>query len=173
MSANILLETPRLWLRPLVNSDWPMYFELKTHALVQQNVGDIQSDSLIRQGFESRLPSWDKKKNQWLCLVIVLKETEEVLGVTGFLPEWEPYQQAEVGYMLHPSHHRKGYGAESLRAVVQFALEQCQFHKLKATVTEGNTASCYLLEKLGFQKEGLLRDNFKMNGAWKNDIVYG
>jgi RimJ/RimL family protein N-acetyltransferase len=44
---------------------------------------------------------------------------------------------------------------------------------MKATVTEGNIASASLLERVGFIQEGRIRDNFKLNQQWHNDLIYG
>ena len=62
---------------------------------------------------------------------------------------------------------------ESLRAVVKFAFEDCRFHKLKATVTTGNEASCTLLKKAGFKEEGVLREHDKLGGVWRDDRLFG
>ena len=160
-------------MRQIETSDWELFYDLEKDGSVQEFVSDINSDEKIKQRFESRLPSWSKEKAQWLCLVIILKETGEKVGLTGFFPDLEPYQQAEVGFMLLPKFQGKGYGTESLISVSNFAFKTCNFHKLKATVTEGNNASCTLLKKVGFQQEGIIRDNYKINGEWKNDIVFG
>lgn len=173
MSNNLILETERLSMRQIEPSDWELFSNLQNNESVQKFVSDINTDEQIKQGFKSRLPSWSKENTQWLCLVITLKATGEKLGVTGFFPEWEPYKQAEVGFMLLPEFHGKGFGKESLVAILNFAFETCDFHKAKATVTEGNDASCHLLKKVGFQQEGIIRDNYKINGAWKSDIIFG
>ncbi|WP_461535281.1 GNAT family N-acetyltransferase [Spongorhabdus nitratireducens] len=173
MNEKYLLETDKLLLRQITSTDWDLFYSLQTNESVQNFVSDIKNDETIRQAFDSRLPIWNKLNPQWLCLVIILRETGERIGLTGFFPEWEPHQQAEVGFMLLPEFHGKGYGKESLIAVLEFAFRDCSFHKAKATVTEGNTASCCLLNKVGFQQEGIIRDNYKIGGTWKNDIVFG
>ena len=169
----MILETDNLMMRQIEENDWSLFYQLETDISVQKFVSDINTKSKIKERFKSRLEKWDKKSSQWLCLVIIDKSTNEKIGVTGFYPEWESYKQAEVGFMLLPKFHGKGYGKESLIAVLDFALNECEFHKIKATVTEGNDASCHLLKKVGFQQEGIIRDNYKINETWKNDIIFG
>ena len=77
------------------------------------------------------------------------------------------------GYGSLPAGQGKGYGKESLRAVLDFAVNACGFHKLTATVTAGNLASRGLLESCGFQLEGTLRDNFRLAGQWYDDWLFG
>ena len=123
--------------------------------------------------FNSRLPTWSKECSFWLTLVISDKESGEKIGLTGFMPEWEPYQQAELGFMLAPEYQGKGFAKESLCAVLDFAFESCGFHKLVATVTEGHEQSFGLLKRVGFQHEGTLRENFRLNNNWYNDLKMG
>ena len=108
-------------------------------------ISDPRSEAEIRTRFEERLPAWDKHGEQWLCLVMREKHSGEAVGITGFRPQWVPYRQAEVGYGSLPAGQGKGYGKESLRAVLDFAVNACGFHKLTATVTAGNPlrAACW------------------------------
>ncbi|WP_228550732.1 GNAT family N-acetyltransferase [Endozoicomonas sp. OPT23] len=160
-------------MKPIQLSDWLLFYQLETDPGIQQYVADLRDEQAIRDRFQSRLPAWNKNSKQWLCLVITEKESELPIGVTGFYPEWHPYQQAEVGFMLLSEYQGKGYGKENLIAVAEFAFQQCRFHKLKATVTEGNVACCELLKRTGFKQEGRLRDNYRIAGQWQNDMLFG
>lgn len=170
---SIYLETARLILRPLTEADRVFFSQLQQHPDVMRYVSDPLSADAINEKFNSRLPAWTKHSSHKLCLMIIDKHRNTPIGITGFMPEWEPYQQAEVGFLLHPNEQGKGYGKESLQAVLQFAFDDCLFHKIKATVTEGNIASASLLERVGFIQEGRIRDNFKLNQQWHNDLIYG
>ena len=75
--------------------------------------------------------------------------------------------------MLLPEHQGKGYGQESLREVVNYAFRVCGFHRLQANVIEGNYPSRRMLERCGFQLEGLLRESYRLRGEWHNDWLLG
>ncbi|MGQ8706855.1 GNAT family N-acetyltransferase [Serratia sp. TSA_198.1] len=167
------LVTERLTLQSITPDDWPLFLRLYQDPDVIRYIADPLTEAEIRARFETRLPAWDKHGEQWLCLVMREKASGEAVGVTGFRPMWLPCQQAEVGYGILPSGHGKGYGKESLRAVLDFGFHACGFHKLTATVTAGNTASRRLLESCGFQLEGTLRDNFRLAGQWHADWMFG
>lgn len=169
----ISLRTPRLVLDSLNALDWPLFLQLHQDPDVQRYIADPQEMAAIRARFESRVMPWEKTSNHWLCLVIREKESGQAMGLTGFLAEWLPLQQAEVGYAILPSYQGKGFAQESLLAVLAFGFQQCQFHKMKATVTVGNHASRRTLESCGFQLEGTLRDNFQLDGQWCDDWVLG
>ncbi len=68
---------------------------------------------------------------------------------------------------------RKGYGTESLNAIIRFAFDSLGYRKLTATVTAGNIASKRLLLKSGFRQKGVIRQSYYLNGEWRDDWVFG
>lgn len=80
---------------------------------------------------------------------------------------------AEIGYGVDEDFQGKGYGTEIVRLLVDRVFEQTPIRKLIAYVHDKNTPSCRLLEKLGFQKEGLLREHYIINGKPENEVLYG
>lgn len=169
----IHIATERLTLSTMTEQDWPLFSRLYQDPEVIRYISDPQDLVTIQTRFAVRVQPWDRTSDHWLCLVIREKASGQPVGITGFLPEWQPFQQAEVGYGLLPEFTGKGYGQESLVAVLEFAFQQCQFHKVIATVTVGNQPSRALLERCGFQLEGTLRDNFSLSGKWCDDWVLG
>lgn len=79
----------------------------------------------------------------------------------------------EIGYGIAAAHHRKGIGAAAVRLLVDKIFSESPLRKLIAYVHEENQASRRLLEKLGFQEEGLLREHYLINGVPVNEIFYG
>lgn len=169
----IVLTTSRLEMKPIERGDWPLFLKLYQNDGVMKFIGDRETPAQIRYRFDQRLGNWDKYSDFWLCLVIRERATDEAVGLTGFFPDWRPYQQAEVGFMLLPEYQGKGYGQESLNEVVKFAFKFCGFHRLQANVLEGNFASRNLLERCGFRLEGTLRESYRIGGEWHNDWLLG
>lgn len=166
-------ETSRLLFRPLSHADFDFFAHLHQLPDVMRFVADLPSNEKIKQRFSERLGNWQKEHNSWLTLVIIEKSSLKPIGVTGFLSQWQPFQQAELGFLIDPKFHGLGYGKESTLKVMEFAFNVCNYHKLCATVTEGNEASSRLLTTLGFKLEGKLRDNYRINDNWCNDLKYG
>jgi ribosomal-protein-alanine N-acetyltransferase len=79
----------------------------------------------------------------------------------------------EIGYGLAESHHGKGIATAAVRLLVEKIFRETNLRRLLAYVHEENVASCRVLEKLGFQEEGLLRQHYVINGAAANEILYG
>ena len=80
--------------------------------------------------------------------------------------------RAEVGYTLHPAHCNRGIMSEALAAVLEFGFTQLRLHSITANVSVGNEASCRLLEKQGFVREGHLRQNYCFRGEFFDTLLY-
>lgn len=167
------LITERLQLSSLQTGDWQLFYRVHTDRGSMAYISAVPQMADIRQRFSDRLAPWKVTSFHMLCLVVRLKSSGEALGLIGASPEWVPWRQAEVGYSFLSEHFGKGYGSEALGALSGYLLDHCEFHKLKAQVVEGNWPSRRILEKNGFQLEGLLRDNYLLRGQWVNDWVFG
>lgn len=166
-----LFKTERLIGTPLQQEDWPFYLSLQQHPDVMCYVADERPESIIAEGFHSRLPAWSPGSEHWLCLVVRARESGEALGVTGYIHR--DTDCAEVGFLFAPAAQGQGYGYESLRALCDYAFGEGGIRRLTATVTAGNIASRRLLEKAGFILEGELRQSYYLAGKWHNDWLFG
>ena len=70
----------------------------------------------------------------------------------------------DLGYQIAPDHWGNGYATEAVALVCQHAFEERRLHKVTAGVFEGNDASCRVLEKVGFEEEGRLREEAFVRG---------
>jgi len=97
-----------------------------------------------------------------------------------YLKQVEPLEQltCELGYILNPAYQRQGYAAEAAAAVVAHAFAVRGMHRVYAHCNPENTASWKLLDRIGFRREGLLRQNvfFRRDAAgaplWVDTFVY-
>lgn len=166
------LQTQRLILSKLQPEDWQLFKRVHQDNLSMRWIGEIPDEEDLRQRFNGRLAPWQVTSFHMLCLVVRLRASNEAIGLFGSTAEWQPWRQAEVGYMLLSEHCGRGYGSEALGALCEFLF--CSgFHKLKALVVEGNWPSRRVLEKNDFMLEGTLRDNYLLNGRWVNDWAFG
>lgn len=166
------LHTARLHLSPLSAHDWELFLTLHSDPDNLRYVCDPLSPAQIEERFTSRLPRWDLDSAHWLCLVIRDRESGEALGLTGLRISDKAAAEAEVGYLLAPRHQGKGVAAESLRALIGYARQHLGLKRLIATVTDGNAASCQVLEKSGFVF--LRRDEqaFRQGGEDFDDLIF-
>lgn len=81
--------------------------------------------------------------------------------------------RAEIGYGLDRAHWGMGYMNEALQALLEFAFEELALHRIEADVDPRNTASIRTVERLGFQREGYLRERWQVNGEIQDTVFYG
>lgn len=78
------------------------------------------------------------------------------------------YRKGEFGVSVHPDHQGKGIGTVAIQLVLQYAFQTQNMHKVRGGHLEKNTASKRIMEKAGFQEEGIERDYKYVDGEWKN-----
>lgn len=147
-----ILETERLKVRESTVSDVADFYRIYREPSITYYMEDLFRDpeeekaymeSYIRQvyGFYGF--------GMW---TVLSKETEEVIGRAG-LNVREGYELPELGFVIDVRYQRQGYGYEVCSAVLSYAKEELLFDKVQALVIKENTASCRLLDRLGFQYE--------------------
>jgi RimJ/RimL family protein N-acetyltransferase len=79
---------------------------------------------------------------------------------------------AKLGVALKPSAQGRGYAADAARALTGFGFQSLGLHRISAAIGPGNTASVRLVERLGFTREGTIRDHVFTNEAWRDSDLY-
>lgn len=82
----------------------------------------------------------------------------ELMGTCGLYNIQYPHRKAELGYWLLPSYWGQGLMAPAVQAVTAYGFESLHLHRIEAYVETQNIPSGRLLQKLGYQQEGTLRD---------------
>lgn len=80
---------------------------------------------------------------------------------------------AAISYWIDPDYQGQGHATEGVQLVVQYAFEQLRLHKVRADVREFNEPSRHVLEKLGFEHEGVLRESRFVDGEYWHRHRYG
>lgn len=117
----------------------------------------------IQQGFDARTVL------QW-----GIERTEDIrlLGTVTLMPEPEQ-PRAELGFILGREHWGEGYAGEAQSAVVDFGFGELGLHRLEADTHPGNEGSSRSLERLGFKREGLLRERWVVGGEFSDSVIWG
>jgi RimJ/RimL family protein N-acetyltransferase len=172
MERSLELTSARLQLRTMRAGDWPLFLQLHQDEAVRRYVCDALSEAQIRARFDSRLLPWTVHRPDMMALVIERRDNSVAVGVIGLRSDWAN-RQAEVELLLLPAHHGQGFASEALQSLLQFAVQNCGYHKLVATVTQGNEPSLQLLQKHGFVQEGLLREHYFLGGQFADEVQLG
>ncbi len=86
--------------------------------------------------------------------MIAMKENNQVIGMID--PRIEA-SRVGVGYVIGYAHWGKGYMTEATRAIIEWAFQQPPIYRVYATTDVENIGSQRVLEKVGMQREGILR----------------
>jgi ribosomal-protein-alanine N-acetyltransferase len=81
--------------------------------------------------------------------------------------------RAEIGYSLATAWQGRGLAAEALRLLLAHAFGPLGLRRVEADVDPRNAASCRLLERIGFRREGLLRERWRVNGETCDSALFG
>lgn len=167
------LEATRLTLRPLDPEDAPAVFKIFGDPRVAEHWSSPAMKSLdeahelleeIEQLFDVRaLFQWGVSLNQ----------TKTIVGTCTLYQLDTSNRRAEIGFALGSAHWGQGLATEAVSRLLDFAFEKLNLHRLEADVDPNNAASLFLLEKLGFQREGLLRDRWRVNGGVQDTVLLG
>ncbi|QXE00580.1 GNAT family N-acetyltransferase [Terribacillus sp. DMT04] len=167
------LETKRIVLDQVKMQDAPYLFATLSNENVTQFYGmdplqSIEEAERVISSFRCGLQEGRVIRWGMYC-----KEAGRFLGTIGLHQVNRSNMRAEIGYELHPDHWKKGFANEAMQAVLRYCFEEIELLRIGAMVYPENTASASLLEKQGFQREGLLRSYYYHGGKTHDAHVYG
>jgi [ribosomal protein S5]-alanine N-acetyltransferase len=171
-----VLTTRRLLLREFSVEDVPGVFEILHRPEVNRWLETAPIKTMQESGarVQARINLF---KDQMGCRwAICLRENaDQVIGSCGYFHVRRGTHTMEAGYELHPGYWKQGIMSEALQAIIRFCFgEKNPFpvHRIEALVAPGNAASIRLLEKLGFEREGLRREFGFWNGCYQDVYLY-
>lgn len=160
--------TDRLTIRPMTVSDVPALREWMPDKSIYTywGKGPSKAEKNPELLFEK-----EEKLTKNFHLGIATRDNNKVIGdIWVYLIEKD--RMASVAVRLSTKVHGRGYGTESLSAMTRFCFANTELQRLWAEVDVRNIASCKMLEKCGYKKEGHIRQG-KMVNTWCDYYIYG
>jgi RimJ/RimL family protein N-acetyltransferase len=167
------LITERLILREFNDRDWravlayqsdPLY--LRYSHWTERTPQDVQS---FVQRFLTQQHQQPRTKFQ---LAVVLKSNGELIGNCGIRMASAGAREADIGYELSPKQWGRGYATEAARAILRFGFTELKLHRIWSWCIAENVGSVRVLEKIGMQPEGRLRDKEYFKGRWWDTLLF-
>ena len=167
------MHTRRLSLRGLQSADAEALLGIHAdaQAMAYSNTDPWRSIEQARDLIE-RSSRW-LASGQHLCLGITRRDTGQLLGTCTLFDIDRTHLRAEVGFILGPPAWGAGYMTEALTALLDHAFDGLGLHRIDADTDPMNRAAIQLLERLGFQREGLLRERWRTAGRKSDAALYG
>ncbi|OMC71765.1 ribosomal-protein-serine acetyltransferase [Paenibacillus sp. FSL H7-0326] len=98
---------------------------------------------------------------------------DTLVGSIGYVYLDQENKKTEIGYWLGKEYEGKGIITRSVKALINYAFLELKLNKVEIGVATDNTKSRAIPEKLGFKREGELRDYEYINGRFVDRIIYG
>lgn len=110
-----------------------------------------------------------------MYLWVIDKVVADELSGAIFLKDIDSlHLRSELAYFTDAAQAGKGLMTRALSELCEYAFTTMRLHKLVIKVTPANVASQKVAENCGFEKEGILKQDYRMNdGSWSDVIVYG
>ena len=176
------LHSDRLILREYVEDDWRAVFGYQSDERYWRFYGDEarRTEEGARQMVRMFCGWQVEHPRTRYQLPVTLQDDGRLIGSCGLRVRrlvdhgradagWE----ADIGYEIDPLLWGNGYATEAAACIVRFGFEELNLHRVWTYCIAENVASRRVMEKLGMQFEGRLRQNEWMQGRWWDSDVYG
>ena len=166
------LESERLILRRFKDSDLAPFLVYRSDAEVARyQARDSYTEREATAMTEEQESLQPGTPGEWFQFAIELKKTGALIGDCALKAE-EDGRQAEVGFTLSREHQGKGYAAEAVSCLLDYAFGDLGLHRVVAITDQENKPSFTLLERLGMRREGCFVQNAWFKGRWTSEYLY-
>jgi ribosomal-protein-alanine N-acetyltransferase len=176
--SGLRLERDAVYLRPPRAADYPEWRELRaaSRPFLQPWEPTWPSDDLTRTAFRRRLTAYARDREIGTAFpFFVFRSADDALtgGITLSNIRRGVAQMGSIGYWCGSPFTRQGHTLSSVRAVSEFAFRTLGLHRLEAACIPENGPSRRLLGKAGFSEEGHAKAYLKINGVWRDHVLFG
>lgn len=173
----VYLESKRCVLRTLTEGDTENVTELVSRNKKYWSVHEpLHSAEYYTKKFQQKRIAESMRQmslNKEYSFGVFLKESGILVGhISIYAVKRLPFSSAFIGYSLDERFTNKGLATEMVERLTQFGFEELLLHRIEAYVSPENIGSYRVLEKSGFEREGLLKQLLFINGQWVDHYLY-
>lgn len=167
-----------VFLRPPRASDHEAWAALRqtSHDYLQRREPTWPEDDLTRAAFKRRLSIYAREMeagNAWPLFIFTEAERALAGAITLSNIRRGVAESGTLGYWIGQPFANRGLATAAVRAMVNYAFEELNLHRVEAACVPDNAASRRVLEKAGFELEGQARAYLKINGDWADHLLFG
>jgi [ribosomal protein S5]-alanine N-acetyltransferase len=168
------LETDRLLLREFVPEDWEAVHRYASDSEVSRFMDwePFRDGAETRAFLAKKLIAQKARPRRDYQFAVLLKQDNRLIGSCSVAFSHIPSREAELGYNYERAAWGQGYATEAALAVVAFSFREVDQHRIWATCDPANVGSMRVLEKIGMQREGYLREHRWMKSRWRDSLLY-
>ena len=173
MLTETVLHTERLVLRPLVATDASALFAVFSDPEVMRYWSCAPWTGIAQADHDIAAAAEGLASGAMLRLGIELAASGELAGQIRMHRFDQQNRRCEVGYALGRPYWGRGYLGEAMKAMLDHGFSALDLNRIEADVDPRNAASARLLERMGFEREGLLRERWIVAGEVCDTAFYG
>lgn len=165
------LTTERLLLRRITKEDVEEIFEIYSDPEVARFdwYYPIENRDKAVKVIENFEEGYDEQEE--ITWGVTIKGDNKIIGYCCLGDFQEGPRSCEIGYGFNRQFWNKGYGTETVMALVKFAFEEMNINRIEGTVTLENDISIKVLKKCNFTEEGTFRERTFMKGEFVDDVI--
>ena len=176
--SGLRIEGEGVRLRPPRASDYAEWRDLRaqSRAFLQPWEPTWPVDDLSRAAFRRRLLAYARDREAGVAYpFFVFRASDDALsgGITLSNVRRGVAQMGSVGYWCGKSFTRQGLTLAAVKALCEFSFRTLGLHRLEAACIPENAPSRDLLKKAGFTEEGFAQAYLKINGGWRDHVLFG
>jgi ribosomal-protein-alanine N-acetyltransferase len=176
--GGLRLECDQIYLRAPRAGDYPEWRELRagSKAFLQPWEPTWPADDLTRAAFRRRLAAYSRDRDMGVAYPFFVFRTEDDAltgGITLSNIRRGVAQMGSIGYWCGRPYTRQGHTLAAVRATCDFSFRTLGLHRLEAACIPENGPSRRLLARAGFAEEGFAKAYLKINGAWRDHVLFG
>ena len=169
--TNPVLETPRLRLRPLVESDAAAMHEAYGDPEAMR-FWDVPASRDVAETADRIRQSLDVGAQWHAAFAVTLRDGGRMVGMVNYHARNLHNRRLAVGWIVARPWWRQGIMREATPALLRYCFDDLGTHRIEARIEPDNAASIGLAECLGFEREGLMRDWMFVGGQPRSVWLY-
>lgn len=168
-----ILQSERVRLREMVENDW-----IGVHKYASQEIvckyqpwgpnSEKESEEFVKQVIIDA----KKEPRSRFAFAITLRDSEEMIGAGEINIRDYTNRVGEIAYIVNPQYWGKGFATEVAKLLIGYGFTHLNLHRIVATCDPRNISSSRVLEKVGFVKEGRMREDLLIKDGWRDSLLY-
>ena len=133
-------------------------------------------DDLTRAAWRRRLTAYAQDIERAVAYpFLIFRQSDGAMvgGITVSNVRRGVAQMGSLGYWIGAAFARRGHTAEAVEVVTRFCFQRLGLHRVEAACIPANEASRGVLLKCGFKQEGMARAYLRINGVWRDHLLFG
>ena len=172
-----LIEGKAVYLRPPLPNDWRAWAEVRAASrnFLKPWEPTWSASALTRTAYRHRLriQARERRDNTGHRFFIFRRDDDSLAGGVNLSNiQHGVAMSCNIGYWIDKHNARQGLMSDAIEALLPFVFDTISLHRIEAACLPNNLASEALLRKLGFRQEGYARAYLRIDGAWRDHLLF-